>query len=225
MNGWEWVLTAGHCVLGANHTHKDYAYHNGTLVLQEFQSPAYEQNSYPYDFAFLNYSSDASHTTFIDSWPNQGLVLSFCRNGANDQVSGATCTFGTFTMQGRYDLNTIGIGWVVCASGSGANNQDYGGIVDTGAGRGYYPGTRCGVVTQKDGGIVTNICARRGDSGGPLFSEIDWKAYGILEGSVQSRTGPCAAGEINNYTPLTNIIQYVDSYNPDGLSFDIRPLF
>ncbi len=42
------------------------------------------------------------------------------------------------------------------------------------------PGTRCGEVTSTNGGFVTNICSRKGDSGGPLFSEATGYAYGIL---------------------------------------------
>ena len=68
-----------------------------------------------------------------------------------------------------------------------------------------------------------NICSRQGDSGGPLFSEIDNMAYGILEGNFEGghRSGPCTANELNNYTPLSRIWEWMYHYDTNGAYFDI----
>jgi streptogrisin C len=77
--------------------------------------------------------------------------------------------------------------------------------VDSGAGAGYLVGTRCGRVLSTDVGINTDLCARPGDSGGPLYSQADHAALGILIGNQQARSGACQAGELNNYTPIETI--------------------
>jgi streptogrisin C len=99
----------------------------------------------------------------------------------------------------------------VCATGAGASSVDYTDAVDSGAGAGYKPGTRCGIITgQSYGAVDTDICARAGDSGGPLFDESTGSAIGILEGNTQDRSGPCQAGESNNYIPLSTIFDSVN---------------
>jgi streptogrisin C len=96
---------------------------------------------------------------------------------------------------------------------------------DSGAGQDYLVGTRCGKVLDDDNNtqntlqgvdIKTDICARKGDSGGPLFSQLDHTAYGILEGNLQSRSGPCESGEFNNYIPLSTIYSTVDYWRNSG---------
>lgn len=42
-NGWRYTLTAGHCVLGSQHTHIDFSSHNGIPVGYESMS----RNNYP----------------------------------------------------------------------------------------------------------------------------------------------------------------------------------
>ena len=66
-------------------------------------------------------------------------------------------------------------------------------------------------MTTKDVSINTDLCARAGDSGGPLFSEITNAGLGILEGNTQDRDGACQAGETNNYVALSTIFTYLDS--------------
>jgi streptogrisin C len=70
------------------------------------------------------------------------------------------------------------------------------------------PGTRCGEITDlPDGGIRTNICAKPGDSGSPLFDQPTHRAYGI-ENSVDGDAKPgstClpADEQKTNYTALS----------------------
>jgi streptogrisin C len=114
---------------------------------------------------------------------------------------------------------------VVCATGAGASKEDYTDVYDSGPGKGYYPGTRCGVVTKLNAASIdTDICARAGDSGGPLFSEVSNAGLGILEGNLpnQDRSGPCAAGEANNYIALSSILSWVNaSPGAGGSTFEV----
>ena len=107
-------------------------------------------------------------------------------------------------------------GSVVCASGAAASAVDFPQAWDSGAPAGYFPGTRCGQVMSKDVAINTDICARAGDSGSPLFSEVDHAGYGILEGNRQHRDGICAPGEDNNYIPLSVIFDQVNGLPAAG---------
>jgi hypothetical protein len=71
------------------------------------------------------------------------------------------------------------------------------------------PGVRCGEITDKPaGGIQTNICAKKGDSGSPLFDQSTNKAYGIESSVAAADTGPClpAAQQQTFYTPLSEAL-------------------
>jgi streptogrisin C len=71
------------------------------------------------------------------------------------------------------------------------------------------PGVRCGEITGKpDGGIQTNICAKKGDSGSPLFDQSTNKAYGIESSVASDDTGPCLPPEQQQtfYTPLSEAL-------------------
>jgi streptogrisin C len=101
----------------------------------------------------------------------------------NYVISGSNLTF---PITGMYTYSQIRDGWVVCSSGT-------------------MTGTTCGSVINKDGGIVTNICQHHGDSGAPLFSQIDNKAYGL---SIYDTTSDdsCPAGYESFFTPLSNVV-------------------
>ncbi|PSL53625.1 streptogrisin C [Saccharothrix carnea] len=206
-----WVLTAGHCM--ATKTNNTPTQHNGVPVLQQH---GIEKNSYPYDYAAVLYVDTPTRHTWLENHTGRNRVLKYCRNGGADSNADTPCgeqaTSVDEYITGIHPLSEVKAGWVVCASGSGASSVDYPGIVDSGAGAGYLVGTRCGRVLSTDVGINTDICARPGDSGGPLFSQVDHTALGILEGSQQARHGVCYAGELNNYVPIDTILTDLNSH-------------
>ncbi|MEV0679002.1 trypsin-like serine protease [Actinosynnema sp. NPDC050436] len=203
--GKAWVLTAGHCM--ATKTNNTPTQHNGTSVLNQH---GIEKNSYPYDYAALQYVDAATANTWLGNHTGRNRVLKYCRNGGADSNSDTPCgeqaTSVDEYITGTHALADIKAGWVVCATGSGSNAVNYPDSHDSGAGTGYLVGTRCGRVLSTDVGINTDLCARAGDSGSPLFSQVDHTALGILEGSQQSRGGACWAGELNNYAPIETVI-------------------
>lgn len=200
-----WVLTAGHCM--RTKTNNTPTQHNGNDVLMQH---GIEKSAYPYDYAALPYVNTAAATTWLDGQTGRNRVLKYCRNGGLDSDSDTPCgqqaTSQDEFITGTHTLAEIKAGWVVCATGSASSAVNYPDSVDSGAGAGYLVGTRCGRVLSTDVGINTDLCARPGDSGGPLYAQTDNTALGILEGNQQARTGPCQAGELNNYVPIETII-------------------
>lgn len=212
-NNWAWVLTAGHCTVGK--TNNTYIHHNGYNILkQHAPNAALEVNSFPVDFVMLPYIDGSYSQTWLDNFTGKNRVMKYCRNGGQDSDSDTPCgtqaTTANQYITGYHSLDQINPGWVACASGTATSTTNYADSYFSGHNdsdnAGYLVGTRCGkVITPKDGSTIwTDICARLGDSGGPLFSQVDQTAYGILEGSYQSRTGACYSGEINNYIPISS---------------------
>ena len=208
-DGSAFVLTAGHCVASARHQHIDAPEHNGAELLTE--DPGLASNAFPFDYAILPYTNKSVARARFERFSRHNLVLSFCRTGPNDAQPGTTCVDGNIPIRSVTRFADVLAGSIVCASGAAASSVDYPAAYDSGPGVGYRPGTRCGRVTSTDVAINTDICARAGDSGSPLFSEVDHAGYGILEGSRQHRTGPCQPGEDNNYIPLSTIFDQVNS--------------
>ena len=210
-NNAAWVLTAGHCSAGK--TNNIATQHNGQPIVNQ-HGP--EKASYPYDYSFVQYVDQPTADKWLNNQTPHNEVLLYCRPGGFDSTqscNGQTASSSNQSITGTHALADIKAGWVVCADGSASNKRNYPQAVDSGAGFDYLPGTRCGVVTSTDVGINTTICARPGDSGGPLFSQVDGTALGILEGNTQARTGPCAAGESNNYSPIGTIMDDVNAFS------------
>jgi streptogrisin C len=219
--GWGWVLTAGHCVVGKTNATK--VHHNGYNILNPHGVAGgyyMERNAYPYDFALLSYVDGTQSTSWLENQTYRNKVMKYCRNGGMDSDSdtpcGAQASLDTEYISGFHSLSEIKGGWVVCASGAGSNPANYPESYDSGAGSGYLVGTRCGKVLSTDVGINTDLCARAGDSGGPLFSQLDHTAYGILEGNQQNRSGACYAGEKNNYSPISKIYEQLQVWKDGG---------
>lgn len=217
-SGWAWILTAGHCVLSGLHWNP-----GNTTPLQHdgyslFKDSGVVRNSYPYDYAILPYIDGPTAVSWLENYSGRNRVLTYCRNYGQDSDANTPCgpeaTSVDKYITGIHTLGEIKAGWVVCASGSASNQVNYPEAHDSGAGYNYLPGTRCGHVTETNVGINADICARDGDSGGPLFSEIDNTAYGILEGDIQQRSGPCLPGELNDYAPISTILDDVNNHQP-----------
>jgi streptogrisin C len=110
---------------------------------------------------------------------------------------------------------------VLCATGTGDMDPNNGYKNST-----TLPGTRCGEITGTNGGIVTNICSRKGDSGGPLFSELSGRAYGILNGGTAG-VGNCPTtspgSEWSQYSPLSKIFTDVNTRVGGGFTLRESP--
>ena len=115
----------------------------------------------------------------------------------NDIVSGSNTTF---RITGMYTLSQISQGWVARSSGT-------------------MTGTTCGTVQSPSiagGGIATNICQHHGDSGAPLFSQIDNRAYG-LSITDTTKLDDCPSGYISYFTPMSNVVGTHD----DGVTISV----
>lgn len=103
-----------------------------------------------------------------------------------------------YPITGMKNYGDMIIGEVVCMAGASPL---------TGA---VKPGTRCGQITAKpDGAIQTNICAKLGDSGSPLFDQTTHTAYGVESGLAAGQvTGKCDPfDQVQTlYTPLSVIL-------------------
>ncbi|MFJ6198433.1 trypsin-like serine protease [Micromonospora sp. NPDC092111] len=223
-SGRYYVLTAGHCVVGGRHQQVDRAWHQflgpKVPVGVESTNPVLAENNFPYDYAVLPYADGASTRW---AYPRRtagdlpSLVNYWC---VADNPACATKGSHDVRVTGLTPYGAVQAGWVVCATGSAYTPTAGEQYVDSGAGAGYLPGTRCGEVTGKaSGGIDVRVCARPGDSGGPLFTESDGRALGVLSFGTYGR-GPCTnPDEVNSYSPVSTILDRVNSRT--GLGFQL----
>jgi streptogrisin C len=221
--GWSYILTAGHCAVGPNKSGdtRSYSSYDTGRIPVGYELPDFENanvngsEAYPWDFALQPYTS-GSQASYWLSGGARNLVDSYCFTYEGTQ----SCTEGNFGITGYYYYySQIHTGWVVCGTGSSDANSAGGYHSNIG----YSAGTRCGEVTVLNNGIRTNLCMRPGDSGGPLFSEIDNKAYGILSNGTTA-SGPCpsapAGTEYSQYTPVQNVI--IMAASQTGYGFNVR---
>lgn len=203
-NGQVYVLTAGHCTMtNPGHVKEDLTYHNGLPVGTERGAiQEYPRNGpFPADYTLMPYQS-IGDTNWADHWikkrAKKNGVFVRCRVGVSP------CQQEFTYISGMQATNDMKVGEVLCASGSAD--------VETSPlpeNNGYEPGTRCGAVETKQSVffLVTDICSRKGDSGGPLFSQVNRKAYGILVGYINGLSGPCQPGkEKSDYSILEGIM-------------------
>ncbi|WP_052745023.1 trypsin-like serine protease [Micromonospora sp. HK10] len=231
-NNVDYVLTAGHCVLSSTHTHRDRTWHQylgpKAPVGYESTNPGLGENAYPNDYAIIPYPGDA-----LREWAypvrktgaTPSLVNYWCVKD-NPRCTGSR----DVAITGYVPVSQVKAGWVVCATGSAYTPKSGEVYVDSGAGAGYLPGTRCGeVLGTSTGGIDVRICARPGDSGGPLFTETDGKALGILSYGDDG-SGACTnPNEQNHYAGVSTILDRANARTGLGLHlatqgpFYVRP--
>ncbi|NES15312.1 MULTISPECIES: trypsin-like serine protease [Micromonospora] len=206
-----YILTAGHCVVGGRHQHVDQTWHQylgpKVPVSVESTAPVLAENAFPNDYAIMPYQPGALQRWQYPGAAGPSLVNYWC------VADNPACTASRdVPITGYVPYSAIQTGWVVCATGSGYTPKSGEVYVDSGAGAGYVPGTRCGEIYDKTGGgIDVHICARPGDSGGPLFTESDGKALGILSDGDPG-SGPCTnPDERNHYAPVSTILARVNA--------------
>ncbi|WP_143162965.1 S1 family peptidase [Couchioplanes caeruleus] len=206
-NGWVYLLTAGHCVEGKHKKKRQYAYHAGLPLVWEKARDGFDEHDPTaptdsryfkndpggnfLDYALLPYQTDGMN--WSSYWSNgrtaHNHVVSQCVNPFADG-----CVGGNFGITDVVrDWESVPVGAVLCATGTGTGVLYPENV-------GYTHGTRCGIVQNKtmndysnEGGgrgIKVDICGRPGDSGGPLFSQLRGRAYGILSGGPPE-SGPC----------------------------------
>lgn len=213
-NGWIYLLTAGHCVLGGGKEKRQFLFHNGLPVVWEPHASGdhtdpnsppdlrYARNSPPkLDYAILPYQIQPNgrgwHRYWIEDRRSHNLVQASCVSPSNQ-----TCSSGAVAITSVRRWADMTNGTVVCATGTGTAAiypPNYG----------YRHGTRCGTIKTKymntyvtgsptGRGIKVDICSRDGDSGGPLFDRSG-RAYGILSGGPE-RTGACNLSDPQDYS-------------------------
>ena len=193
-------LTAGHCLAGPDKVGLTYAY-TGGLTQIGVEAPVYQHGSdtgastYPTDYGLISITNPLA---LIGTAPKNQIAI-ICTT-----VQSSGCSSAATTVRGvRTYGSGLGTGEIVCATGRGDNDL-YGYKSSQ-----LTPGTRCGEVTGTNGGFVTNICSRKGDSGGPLFSQATGYAYGILnDGSAGTST--CGSSEWSQYTPVSVVMSKIN---------------
>ncbi|MEU7977825.1 trypsin-like serine protease [Micromonospora sp. NPDC049081] len=223
-SGRYYVLTAGHCVVGGRHQRVDDTWHQflgpKVPVGLESTNPVLAENDFPNDYAVLPYAKGASTRW---AYPRRtvgnapSLVNYWC---VADNPACASKGSHDVPITGVTAYSAVQAGWVVCATGSAYTPKAGEQYVDSGAGAGYLPGTRCGeVIGKASGGIDVRVCARPGDSGGPLFTESNGRALGILHNGDPGE-GPCTnPDEQNTYAPVSVILDRVNDRT--GLGFQV----
>ncbi|MDG4801942.1 trypsin-like serine protease [Micromonospora sp. WMMD980] len=223
---WHYVMTAGHCTVGPYKSGIGFTKSkSGTPISYEvynFENANVNGSRvYPYDYALMPYRSEGG-TNWYDYWPGgvpKNRVVSWCYW---TESTWQGCQDGSYSITGYYSYPQVVDGWVVCETGSGDAGSDSGYHTNLG----YVPGTRCGSITQHyGGGLEANICARSGDSGGPLFSEVDNKPYGILSYGKDA-SGACGSpgSEWNRYTPIDKILSHVrnQTISLEGIDYGFK---
>jgi streptogrisin C len=195
-----YALTAGHCLVGSDKTGVTHAYNDaGTEIGYEVPDYVNSAASYPTDYGLLTVPN---YTYWFGGAPRNDVDI-YCT-----AVESTGCTSASMPITGYASYSGSHVGDVVCATGSGNNEPNHGGYKSSGA----TPGTRCGEVTGANGGFVTNICSRKGDSGGPLFSEVTGQAYGVLnDGTAGSGNCPSGNTEWSQYSPVDKILSALNA--------------
>jgi len=209
----DYMLTAGHCVLGDRHSGVQHTTHNGIEVGKEVEGTAFEDDSYPLDFALMPYETNDIRDYWLNESVHQHQILSTCVSSAGG------CIDGDLLDSGSYE-QLPSVGTVMCATGSSSTSSE--------GPAGWVDGTRCGEVESGgDGGIRTNICSRKGDSGGPLFWEAGGGGYatvaGILHDGTDTNSATCGSNEYSDYAPWGTIHSWLNQMQP-GYDFWVEDI-
>jgi streptogrisin C len=206
-SGGHYLLTAAHCMVGSDKTGINSTYDNArrlisTEVVDFENGSATGASTYPVDYSI----QPISNVAYWQGTSAKNQLADYCWLGMSTL---SKCATQNIAVAGYVAYANVIVGTVLCATGTGDNDANNG-YKSSGAA----PGTRCGEVTSLNGGVVTNICSRKGDSGGPLFSEVTHLAYGILNsGTVGS--GPCPTSkpgsEWSQYSPVDKILANVNA--------------
>ncbi|MFG2169311.1 chymotrypsin family serine protease [Micromonospora chersina] len=241
-NGWVYLLTAGHCALTPGASRQCF-YHNGLPVVWEKASSGsesgcrtgtgntnYAKNLFQaqlLDYAILPYYTEGANWSgyWLNGRSRHNLVQSQCVS-----PSAKSCTSGTYAISGLYTWSQIQPGWIVCSTGTGTHE-----VYNTEVPTGYVPGTKCGEISSKTctdyynckpsaygQGLAVNICTRSGDSGSPLFSQLDSRAYGILSGGPSRDGLPCNLSDSREYSVFSPLMGDGTSNHPGILDYASR---
>jgi streptogrisin C len=190
-----YTSTAGHCFTLLKNAATIVSPKYGTIIANKDEAgSAIDDNLTPRrDFAFVRVPD-------VPTWYPAGKPRNIDYFHCSKQPQPSPCD--PSLNKHRYRITALkayadmSVGEVVCMSGASPRKGE------------VAPGTRCGAITElPDGGIRTNICAKRGDSGSPLFDQVTRTAYGI-ESSVESESGDqglcvTADKQKTNYTALS----------------------
>lgn len=241
-DGWVYLLTAGHCALTPGPKRQCF-YHNGLPVVWEKAASGSESgcltgegntnyaknliNGQLIDYAILPYYTEGANWSgyWLNGRSRHNLVQAQCVS-----PTAKPCTSGTYAISGLYAWAQIQTGWIVCSTGTGTN-EVYNSKVPTG----YVPGTKCGEISSKTcsdyyncnpsgygQGIAVNICTRAGDSGSPLFSQLDSRAYGILSGGPSRDGLPCDLSSYLEYSVFSPLMGDGTGGHPGILDYASR---
>jgi streptogrisin C len=192
-----YATTAGHCITLASNN-PQFMFHNNQVVANRAGAVIREFSGPLRDFAVMPI-------------PNPAMWMVNPRNTVRfhcGDPSPSLCFDGLdshrFPITAVRDYANVAVGNLVCMTGASPLRA----LVR--------PLTRCGEVTAlPDSGIQTNICARRGDSGSPLFSQVTNEAFGIESQVVAPNDPlvPCAndAPHKTLYTAISRVLNIATS--------------
>lgn len=206
-----YATTAGHCITRAgNNPH--FLFQNDRLVATRTGAVIRDSDAPLRDFAVMPILNPG---VWMPPGPPHNIIKFHCGTPSPSPCF-ASLNKHRYQIWDVRNYNDMVVGNLVCMTGASI----YTALVQ--------PGTRCGEITAlPDGGIQTNICARRGDSGSPLFNQSTHTAFGI-ESQVVAPNDPfvrCAddAPHKTLYTPISRVLTIASSQTGRTISVITAP--
>ncbi|MFC4909547.1 hypothetical protein [Actinomadura gamaensis] len=197
-NGWLYTITAGHC-LSQNGAHMTA--HNYSWVGYDTGSTFVLATAYGNDFTLMPFAV-LGGTNYAAYWNPAPWVFSGCFHSPQPCTDNTAFPITYGSNGGIRTYGEIQVGWVACAGG-------------------WTDDTQCGHVTGKSNGIIMDICRYHGDSGGPLYSQVDHSGYGIFDNFFQPDGSPCPyAGASSEYTALSSAFTWANHFT--GLTYAVK---